>query len=220
MSGGIREAILRSAIGLALFAMVTAGLIALTQTGTKERIQQAIDRSQSKALFAVLPQSLQADNLLGSAFDLPADTSSLGLGESARGYRVMQEGKVAAIILPWLSREGYTGPIQGIVGLTPDGQILGVRITQHKETPGLGDKIERRKSDWVDGFVGRSLNNPEQNQWKVRKDGGDFDQMTGATVTPRAVVKAVLGALQYFRQNATVLLAPPTLEPLEATTNE
>ena len=96
-----------------------------------------------------------------------------------------------------VSREGYSGPINLLVAVNVDGTLSGVRVVSHKETPGLGDKIETNKDDWILGFVGKSLSNPSEALWKVRKDGGEFDQFTGATITPRAVVNAVREVLKY-----------------------
>ncbi len=105
--------------------------------------------------------------------------------------------------------DGYAGSIRLLVGIGADGRLLGVRVVAHRETPGLGDAIDERKSTWIDGFKGRSLGDPALERWHVKKDGGDFDQFTGATVTPRAVVGAVLDALLYFEANRATLLAAP-----------
>jgi electron transport complex protein RnfG len=109
------------------------------------------------------------------------------------------------MILPAVAPDGYSGEIRLLVGIDLDGRILGVRVTNHRETPGLGDRIETRKSDWVHSFDGRSLGNPPAEQWNVKKNGGVFDQFTGATITPRAVVKAVQHSLAYFRQNRDII---------------
>lgn len=195
----LRRSVQRAVVGLALFGMVTAGLIAVTQVGTAERIRAAEAASRSKALLEVIPAALRENDLLDGEL-LLEDATALGYAEPVSAFRAFQGGGVSAVILPWRTEEGYTGPIQGIVAIDRQGRILGVRVTAHKETPGLGDRVERRKSDWVLVFEGRALDNPPSDRWKVRKDGGDFDQLTGATITPRAIVKAVHAALDYAQR--------------------
>ena len=112
--------------------------------------------------------------------------------------------------------DGYAGAIRLLVAVAPDGRLLGVRVLSHKETPGLGDAIDSRRSGWIGAFAGRSLEDPREDRWKVRKDGGDFDQLTGATVTPRAVVRAVRNALVYFDRHRDALLAQPAEPPASA----
>jgi electron transport complex protein RnfG len=112
---------------------------------------------------------------------------------------------VVAAIIPVTAPDGYTGAIDLIVGVNADGSIAGVRTLSHKETPGLGDKVDLKKSDWILGFNGRSLDNPKPRGWAVKKDKGVFDQFTGATITPRAVIAATLRALQYADANSATL---------------
>lgn len=209
------EAIRRSAIGLAIFAFFTAGIIALTQTLTKETIAQNEAAFEARQLLSILPDSYTADDILAgeTAFDslplsgletlhLHADTQSF--------YRVLDnDGRATAVILPVLAPEGYTEAIRLIVGIQANGEIMGVRVTRHKETPGLGDQVETSKSDWILVFNDRSLQNPLTDDWAVKKDGGEFDQLTGATITPRAIVKAVKNALLFFADNRTLLLNEP-----------
>jgi electron transport complex protein RnfG len=110
------------------------------------------------------------------------------------------------VILPLETAQGYSGTIRLLVGIDATGAVTGVRVLAHAETPGLGDKVDVRVSDWILGFNGRSLQNPDTSGWRVRKDGGDFDQFVGATITPRAVVGAVHDALQFFAANRDALL--------------
>jgi electron transport complex protein RnfG len=114
-------------------------------------------------------------------------------------YRARKYGWPVAVVLAPVAPDGYNGTIRLLVAIKMDGTLAGVRVIQHRETPGLGDAIEAERSDWILGFDGKSLNDPVQEKWKVKRDGGDFDQFTGATITPRAVVKAVNKALLYFR---------------------
>ena len=115
------------------------------------------------------------------------------------------------------AEDGYNGPIHLLVGVSFDGRLTGVRILEHKETPGLGDGIERAKSDWVLQFNGRTLENPSTDRWFIRADGGEFDQLTGATVTPRAVVKAVKNTLTFVDENRSNLVAMASTSPAEPT---
>ncbi len=119
---------------------------------------------------------------------------------------------VIAVIIPATARDGYTGDIDLIIGINADGTVAGVRVLSHRETPGLGDKVDYKKSQWVDGFIGRSLLNPHPEQWAVKRDGGEFDQFTGATITPRAVTKAVKQALEYYHSHQSDFASKPKAE--------
>ena len=199
------RAILRGAIGLSIFAVVTAGLIAITQLGTAERIEIAKKRAKAKALLEIVPATEHDNDLLETSIELPPDPL-LGTKEVTKAYIAKFNNAPVVVILPFTSADGYTGNIYAIAGIKPDGSLKGVRITEHKETPGLGDRIEQRKSSWVLGFNDKSLKNPDEDDWKVNKDGGTFDQLTGATITSRAVVGGVKKALQYFHIHRQRLL--------------
>ncbi|WP_097460279.1 electron transport complex subunit RsxG [Mangrovitalea sediminis] len=201
----LQRSILHNAIGLALFALFTAGAIALVHHLTASRIEQQARRAQAGALLAIVPRRLHDNDILASTLRLPA-IEALGLDKPADAYIARLKGHPTAIILPVIAPDGYSGAIRLLVGIERDGKILGVRVIENHETPGLGDRIELKKSNWVLSFDGKSLDNPGPSDWKVRKDGGDFDQFTGATITPRAVVGAVYGALRYFRQHRDALL--------------
>ncbi|PTY36306.1 hypothetical protein BGP77_03075 [Saccharospirillum sp. MSK14-1] len=216
LSGAIR----RGAIGLGLFAVFTAGLIAVTQQLTADRIADNERAFEAQTLLALVPADQHDNDLLDSAYrtDLPTLTQSelLRLPESALWYQAQQDGEVVAVILPLVAPEGYTEAIRLIMAVARDGTLMGVRVVQHRETPGLGDQVEVTKSDWIHSFDGRSLGQPPLDDWQVKKDGGAFDQLTGATITPRAVVRAVARGLQFFEHNRSVLLAiDPTQEVTE-----
>ena len=164
------------------------------------------------ALAEIIPPSLHDNDLLDAAFDLPP-SQVLGLESADTGWRATQNGETVAVLLPVVTGKGYSGDIRLLVGIRADGSVAGVRAVKHAETPGLGDKIEARKSDWIHEFDDQTLSSVE---WKVNKDGGDFDQFTGATITPRAVVGAVRQALIYFMAHRTALLAGDS-ETLTAT---
>ncbi|MEZ5524688.1 MAG: electron transport complex subunit RsxG [Pseudomonadales bacterium] len=201
------QSIKQNAIGLSLFAVVTAGVIAVTQVLTEEQIAHNIDEAKSKALLEILPPETHDNDLLEDTVSItdPALVADLG---DVEAFIARQGEKAVAVILPSIAPDGYTGKIHSIVGINSDGTIAGVRILQHKETPGLGDKVELKKSPWVLNFNGKSLQSPDAESWQVKKDGGAFDQFTGATITPRAVVKSVHAALAYFDENRDTLLAP------------
>lgn len=198
------QSIRRSAIGLGLFAIITGGTIAVTQVMTAERIEQQAARAEARALFEIIPQSAHNNDLLSDTVTLPADPR-LGSQQPVTGWVARLDGEPVGIILPVTAPDGYSGNIRLLVGIDLEGTVLGVRVTSHRETPGLGDKVELKKSDWVLDFTGRSLTNPEPKRWNVAKNGGVFDQFTGATITPRAVVKAVQHALVYVRQHRSDL---------------
>ncbi|RMF19207.1 MAG: electron transport complex subunit RsxG [Gammaproteobacteria bacterium] len=212
MDDSLKSSIVRGAIGLGLFAMVTAGLIAVTQVSTADAIAAAQARAEARSLHELIEEGSTTVPLLEAAFEVPAD-DALGLRKAGKGYRAIRSGKVFAVILPFTAREGYNGDIHGIAAIDRVGTLLGVRIIAHKETPGLGDQIEIRKSPWVRQFEGKSLRDPAADLWKVRKDGGAFDQMTGATITPRAVVGQVARVLTWFEAHRRELLTLPEQEP-------
>lgn len=194
------KAIRRNAIGLGLFAIITGGTIALTQALTEERIEQQAARAEAEALFQIIPENRHDNELLRDTVTLPA-TSGLNKGEPVTAWVARRGDRPIGLILPVTAPDGYSGNIRLLVGINLRGTVLGVRVTSHRETPGLGDKIEPKKSDWIYTFKGRSLNDPEPEQWAVKKNGGAFDQFTGATITPRAVVNAVRDSLIYFRDH-------------------
>ncbi len=199
------QSLLRSAIGLALFALLTAGLIALTQVQTADRIAEEVRKARSKALYEIAPAETHNNDILSESFGVLSQ--DLGLVEVRPAFVAKQDGQPVTLVLPVRAPDGYTGPIRLIVGIdVATHRISGVRVTQHKETPGLGDKIEIKKSDWVRSFEQRSLSNTDRDAWQVKKDGGDFDQLTGATITPRAIVGAVHRALQFYHAHREHLL--------------
>ena len=199
------RSILRNSVILGLFAVATVGMIAVTQQTTAERISEAQRRVQLSALNEIVPHDQHDNDLLTDSFSVQ-DRQYLSLSAPADAYRARQGERVSAVILPVVAPDGYSGRIDLLVGIRADGSIAGVRSVSHRETPGLGDKIDASKSQWILSFNGKSLSMPIPEQWAVKKDGGQFDQFTGATITPRAVVKAVYQALTYFDQHRAALL--------------
>jgi len=205
----------RSAIGLGLFAVITGGTIAVTQSMTEERIEQQAAKAEASALFEIIPETRHNNDLLNDTVTLPA-SKRLAQEGPVQAWVARQDGEPIGLILPAVAPDGYSGDIDLLVGLNLNGEVLGVRITSHRETPGLGDRVETRKSDWIHSFEGKSLGNPRPRQWNVKKNGGVFDQFTGATITPRAVVKAVQKTLIYFRENRRTIIERVQADPSES----
>ncbi len=179
-------------------ALVTGGALALADHYTDAAIKVAQQRDMKQSLAQVL--SVPYDN------DLLKDTVVVPQAEGdVTIYRARQAGKVVAVVFQVQAR-GYAGPVVSTMGLDRTGKVLGVRVIKHNETPGLGDKIEPAKSDWIHSFESKWLGGPIADRWAVKKDGGDFDQFAGATITPRAVVKSVKGGLEFFERNKAQLL--------------
>ena len=199
------RSVLRNSLILGVFAICTVGVIAFIQQATSERIAMEQQRMQMRALNEILPDDQHDNDLLEDGFSI-ADRSLLRLPEPAPAWRARRQGEVVAVILPAVTMDGYSGRIDLLVGIRANGELAGVRITNHRETPGLGDKFEVGKGQWIFSFEGKSLSMPAPEGWAVRKDGGEFDQFVGATITPRAVVRAVRNALLYFQQNRDELL--------------
>lgn len=194
------QSIIRSAIGLGLFAIFTGGTIAITQALTADRIEEQVARAEARALYEIIPESSHDNDMLEDAVQLPADTR-FHFPQPFTAWIARMQDTPVGIILPVVAPDGYSGDIHLLVGIDPEGEVLGVRVTSHKETPGLGDKVEMKKSQWVLDFNGHTLDNPDLQGWAVTKDGGVFDQFTGATITPRAVTGATKNALLYFREH-------------------
>lgn len=202
------SSVFRNAFALGLFALLTAGVVIVTQQATSAKIAHNIRQAQAKALNEIVPLGSYDNDLLASTLSLnQLDTSLLGpIAANDKAVLAAKAGQVETVLLPVVAPDGYTQEIRLLVGIHKDGRIAGVRITEHRETPGLGDKVDIKKSPWVLSFSGLSLSQPEADKWKVKKDGGEFDQFTGATITPRAVVLAVANALRFYQQNQQVLL--------------
>ena len=190
---------------LAVFAAITSVAIGWTYLATKDQIDMEVRRAEARQLLEIFPPETHDNDIVDDGFELVADTPLLGIREARQGYRVRQNDRVIGVILPATARDGYSGDIRALVGIRDNGSVAGVRVVAHRETPGLGDKVDLRKSDWILGFDNRSLSHPDLNGWNVEKDGGVFDQFTGATVTPRAVILATRRALEYARLNAETL---------------
>jgi H+/Na+-translocating ferredoxin:NAD+ oxidoreductase subunit G len=190
--------VLISAIFLFLFAIIGTGIVAYTFDSTEERIADNQRRALLKSLNELVPDDLY-DNDIYSDILYVRNAELLGTDEPVPVYRARKNGWPVAAVLAPVAQDGYSGSIRLLVAIRLNGDLAGVRVIQHRETPGLGDGIETERSSWILGFNGKSLLDPQENRWKVKRDGGNFDQFTGATITPRAVVKAVKEALLYYK---------------------
>lgn len=192
---------------LGLFALITSLLLAGTYLATKDKIADSQRRAAQKALLEIIPEERHDNDILTDTLSIPQHYwSTLGLEKGGELHLARKNGKVIALIVPTVAPDGYSGAIEMIVGINLDGKIAGVRILNHNETPGLGDKVELKKSPWVLSFDGRSIGSPPAERWKVKKDKGDFDQFTGATITPRAIVAQVARTLLYLSEDKNRIL--------------
>ena len=200
----IHKQVTTTALLLMLFATIGAALVGFIYDNTYETIKYNEQQALLKQLNNIVPASNYDNELLTDTLVLAAD-HGLGTTENSIAYRARKQGKNVAVVFSAIAPNGYNGSIHLLVGVYNDGNLAGVRVVKHKETPGLGDAIDAKRSDWILGFNGKSLSNLSNKQWKVKRDGGEFDQFTGATITPRAIVKAVHSALLYFDANKEVL---------------
>lgn len=207
------QPITRNSALLAIFAVCTTLLIAGTYLSTRDKIAVEKRRAEEKALLQIVPRERHDNSMLDETIPVGPQAVGLELTEDKRIYIARKQGKIIAAVIPATAPDGYTDAIDLIVGVNSDGSIAGVRALAHKETPGLGDKVDIKKSDWVLGFNGRSLGNPGLAGWAVKKDKGVFDQFTGATITPRAVVAATLRVLQFAQENRASLFGESETNP-------
>lgn len=204
-SSVLRNSIVRSSLLLALVALCTTALVAGTYQLSRKPIARQARLAQEQALLDIIPRSRHDNALLDDTLIVGPADAYLGLGEERLIYIARQHGAVSAVIIPVIAPDGFSGDIELRVGVNRDGSVAAVRVMAHDETPGLGDRIELEHSDWLLDFNGRSLRDPAVDQWAVRKDNGEFDQFTGATITPRAVVAAIARALQFAQANRAKL---------------
>lgn len=207
MTPALRETV-STALTLLLFSAIGAGLLASAFTLTRPAIQKSEEAEKLALIAQTLPPGGFDNDLVKEAKPLPGNPL-LGLKRPGLAYVARKGGVATAVVLEAAAPDGYSGEIRLLVGVHADGRIAGVRVTAHRETPGLGDYIEIGKSRWITQFDGQSLETTAPEQWKVRKDGGRFDSMAGATITPRAVVKAARRALEYFAAHRAELLGAP-----------
>ncbi len=205
MTNNIRT-ILFSGLLLGIFAMTGTALVGFTHHATADKIADNERLALLQKLNQILPTDKYDNDLLHTTIEIEED-NRLGQKKDSTIYIAKQNNSVSAMIFQVIAPKGYSGEIKMLVGVNIDGSLAGVRVVSHKETPGLGDAMETEKSDWVFGFNTKSLTDPDEKNWKVKRDGGVFDQFTGATITPRAVVQAVHLCLVYFDRHKKELVA-------------
>jgi len=199
----------KSALTLAVIAAVLTALIAAVASFTRERIASNEQAWIRQRLDALVPPGTHDNDLLADSIAVKAP-DLLGSSQPVKIYRARRAGAPVAAVLRPIAPDGYRGPIELLVAIGQDGRLIGVQVIRHQETPGLGDAFESRDVHWLDRFRGRSLTDPPPQRWTVRRDGGDFDAFTGATITPRAIVKAVRNALEYYQRNSQRIFDQPT----------
>ena len=206
MKRTMAQASFYTALNLLLFAVVSTALLAWTYDLTHETIARSIENEKMKLIAQIAPPATYDNDIMKDVAYLAAD-KLLGNTETTAVYRGRLNNQPSIAVLQAIAPDGYGGRINLILAIHHDGRISGVRVVSHRETPGLGDYIEVARNNWITGFNGASLENRKSGEWKVRKDGGTFDYRAGATITPRAIVKAVHKALQYYAQHRDELFA-------------
>ena len=206
MSETILKHASKTAITLIAFAVVFTALLAFVFQITKVPIEKSEAAARLSLFRQIVPQSMHNNDLLTDTVTI-APNDFLGNKQPTIANRARIDNAPAAVIIEAIAHDGYSGDIKLLIAIKADGSISGVRVLAHKETPGLGDYIDIAKDNWIKLFDNESLLKTAEPQWKVKKDGGEFDYMAGATITPRAIVKAVHKALQYFEANKKSLFA-------------
>ena len=204
--------IVKTGATLALIAAICTALVAGTWRITRDRIAANRKAQLEQSLAPALADLVYDSGVTESRLVIPPTDELPGAGP-VLVYRVFSADKPVAALFIVTARDGFSGPIRILVGADYDGSVTGVRILEHHETPGLGDRIDQSKSDWVDQFDGRSIGDPPADHWSIHEDGGDFDQLTGASITPRAVIKAVRDTLLYYEAHREeIFTLPATVE--------
>ena len=209
----LSQSTVRNGIVLAIFALVSVSATALTWILTKERIQSEKEQALLRAIDDLIPKDQFANDPYVDCV-LIQDPQKLGTAEIQKAWRLRNsDGEPVGVIISSVAPNGYTGPIEFIAGykMSQSGDNLaGVRVTAHQETPGLGDKIETRKSDWIYTLNNHPVNDIKLPKWQVKKDGGEFDAFTGATITPRALLQAITNTTTYYKANKDILFNTPS----------
>ena len=200
------NSILISCALLGIFSLIGMGLVALTYQETEKTIAAKERECLLRSLHVLVPD-YWFDNEIVEDTILVSDQSTFGTKKPVTVYRARKSLQPVALVIETTAPDGYNGSIKLLVAIKENGRLAGVRVISHKETPGLGDLIDAERSNWIQQFSGRSLRDPNEQKWAVKKDSGIFDQLTGATITPRAIINAVYKVLIYFRQNRQMLFS-------------
>ncbi|MBL4800973.1 MAG: electron transport complex subunit RsxG [Emcibacter sp.] len=206
----LRKSVIFQAVLLGAFTLVASTMLSTSDLETRDAIKLRAEEDLKASIEQVVSLDLHDNDLLKSIMYLAGEDEEL-----TTVYQATKGGVVTALAFT-VSSYGYGGKITAIMALDAVGKVLGVRVLSHTETPGLGDKIEIQKDDWVLSFNGLSLGMPSEDKWAVKKDGGRFDEFSGATITPRAVVKAVKSGLMFFARHKEKLLTPLRAKKEEA----
>jgi len=197
----------KNALLLGTAAVLCVFAVAAVNEITKTEIEQQQLASKLNTLVEVMPELAGNTDILKDCVAV-LDTQLLGKDAKQKIYRYRTEGQLKAYLMETTAPDGYSGAIEVLAAIRPDSEVIGVRVLSHKETPGLGDKVELRKTPWILSFNGQTVASAEDKSFAVKKDGGQFDQFAGATITPRAVVKAVKNAAVYIQQHPELASLP------------
>ena len=189
-----------TAAAMIIFSLAASTALSVFYFITKSPIDESDARAKRIFLNQVIPADLYDNNLVKDTISVEP-SPLLGNKKNIDVYRAKKNNQVIAVIIEAIAPDGYSGEIKTLVGIDQEDKILGVRVIAHKETPGLGDYIEIDKSQWIKNFNLKSLDKVSEKQWAVKKDGGDFDYISGATITPRAVIKSTYKCLLYSKEN-------------------
>lgn len=193
---------------LALFAVACTAAVGSVHLLTKDRIELQTQKKLIRQLNEIVQVSSHDNEMFRDCITAPTNSNSdLNIDVI---YRARQDGAPRAAAIKTVAPDGYSGNIELLIAINTDGSVSGVRTLLHKETPGLGDKIELRKSNWITSFSGKEIIGEHDARWAVVKDGGMFDQFTGATITPRAVVNTVRKTINYFKANQNAIFTTPS----------
>jgi electron transport complex protein RnfG len=198
--------ILSTAAAMIIFSLLASTALSISYFVTKTPIEESDARAKRIFLNQVIPSNLYDNNLVKDTISVEPNPL-IGNKKNIDIYRAKKNNQVIAVIIETIAPDGYSGEIKTLVGIDQEDKILGVRVITHKETPGLGDYIEIEKSQWIKNFDLKSLDKMTEKEWAVKKDGGDFDYVSGATITPRAVIKSTYKSLLYAKENKKRLFA-------------
>ena len=208
-----------TALNLLFFALIGTSLLTITYQLTHDPIARSEEKEKLQLVTQIVPAASYDNDIIKDSIELAAD-KLLGNDDTTVAYLGRLRGQPSIAVMQVIAPDGYSGKISLILSIRSDGKVGGVRVISHKETPGLGDYIEIARSKWITNFDSKSLDDPKDSDWKVKKDGGQFDYMAGATITPRAVVKAVHKALQYYAQHRDEMFKPHTPAQVQAGQSE
>ena len=208
-----------TALNLLFFALIGTSLLTITYQLTHDPIARSEEKEKLQLVTQIVPAASYDNDIIKDSIELAAD-KLLGNDDTTVAYLGRLRGQPSIAVMQVIAPDGYSGKISLIISIHSDGKVGGVRVISHKETPGLGDYIEIARNKWIAIFDDKSLDAPKDADWKVKKDGGAFDYMAGATITPRAVVKAVHKALQYYAQHRDEMFKPHTPAQVQAGQSE